>query len=59
MKKVAFFDTKDYDREHFDKINKNFNIKYFKEDLHLKPLSLPVDVTELLLLLMIRSTASL
>lgn len=33
MKKVAFFDTKEYDREHFNKINKSFEIKYFKERL--------------------------
>ena len=31
--KIAFFDTKSYDREVFDKVNKDFNfeIKYFKD----------------------------
>lgn len=33
MKKVAFFDTKPYDREQFDKIEKNFEIKYFDDKL--------------------------
>lgn len=33
MKKVAFFDTKEYDYEHFEKISKSFEIKYFKEKL--------------------------
>ncbi len=34
MKKVAFFDTKQYDREWFDRIDKSFEIKYFEEKLN-------------------------
>ncbi|MCD7810469.1 MAG: 2-hydroxyacid dehydrogenase [Ruminococcus sp.] len=34
MKKVAFFDTKQYDREWFDKLDKSFEIKYFEEKLN-------------------------
>lgn len=34
MKRVAFFDTKKYDREWFDKLDKSFEIKYFKEKLN-------------------------
>jgi len=35
--KIAFFDTKEYDKKSFDNINKNFrySIKYFKERLNL------------------------
>ncbi len=43
--KIAFFDTKSYDREVFDKVNKDFNfeIKYFKERLSLNTVSLTQD----------------
>lgn len=34
MKRVAFFDTKQYDREWFDKLDKSFEIKYFEEKLN-------------------------
>lgn len=36
MIKIAFFDTKDYDKEMFDEYNKTFGyqIKYFKENLN-------------------------
>ncbi|MBQ8296859.1 MAG: 2-hydroxyacid dehydrogenase [Ruminococcus sp.] len=34
MKKVAFFDTKQYDREWFDRLDKSFEIKYFEEKLN-------------------------
>ena len=34
MKKIAFFDTKKYDQESFDKINKNYKIKYFEDKLN-------------------------
>ncbi len=34
MKKVAFFDTKQYDREWFDKLDKSFEIRYFEEKLN-------------------------
>lgn len=34
MKRVAFFDTKQYDREWFDRLNKSFEIKYFEEKLN-------------------------
>lgn len=34
MKKIAFFDTKKYDVESFDKINKNYKIKYFEDKLN-------------------------
>ncbi len=30
MEKIAFFDTKPYDREWFDRINKNYEINYFE-----------------------------
>ncbi len=30
MEKIAFFDAKPYDKEWFDKINKNFEIRYFE-----------------------------
>lgn len=33
MKRVAFFDTKQYDREWFDKADKSFEITYFEEKL--------------------------
>ena len=34
MKKVAFFDTKPYDRTWFDALGKNYAITYFEEKLH-------------------------
>ncbi|MDP4118662.1 MAG: 2-hydroxyacid dehydrogenase [Bacillota bacterium] len=34
MKKVAFFDTKSYDKIWFDKLNKNYEITYFEEKLN-------------------------
>lgn len=34
MKKVAFFDTKQYDRQWFNKLDKSFEIKYFEEKLN-------------------------
>lgn len=34
MKKVAFFDTKPYDRIYFDKLGKNYEITYFEEKLN-------------------------
>jgi len=34
MKKLAFFDTKPYDRVYFDKLNKNYEITYFEEKLN-------------------------
>lgn len=34
MQKIAFFDTKPYDREHFDALNKNFEIVYFDSKLN-------------------------
>lgn len=33
MKKIAFYDTKNYDRIWFDRLNKNYEIKYFKDKL--------------------------
>jgi len=33
MKKIAFFDTKPYDRESFDRINQNYEIRYFESRL--------------------------
>ncbi len=33
MEKIAFFDTKPYDRIYFDKLNKNFEIEYFESRL--------------------------
>lgn len=33
MKKVAFFDTKEYDRTWFGRLEKSFEIKFFKEKL--------------------------
>ena len=33
MKKVTFYDAKPYDRESFDKINSNYNIKYIESKL--------------------------
>ena len=30
MEKIAFFDTKPYDREWFDRLNKNYKIEYFE-----------------------------
>lgn len=40
--KIAFFDTKSYDRESFDKLNKDFGfeIRYFKERLSLNTVAL-------------------
>ena len=34
MKKVAFFDTKQYDMEWFEKLNKSFEIEYYEEKLN-------------------------
>lgn len=34
MKKIAFFDTKPYDKEWFDKVNKNYEIIYFESKLN-------------------------
>ena len=34
MKKIAFYDTKKYDQESFDKINKDYEIKYFEDKLN-------------------------
>lgn len=34
MKKVAFFDTKPYDRIYFDKLGQNYEITYFEEKLN-------------------------
>lgn len=34
MKKVAFFDTKPYDRTWFDALGKNYEITYFEEELN-------------------------
>lgn len=33
MKKIAFFDTKSYDRESFDRLNSNYTIIYFEDRL--------------------------
>ena len=33
MKKIAFFDTKPYEREWFDELNKNYEILYFETKL--------------------------
>lgn len=33
MEKIAFFDTKPYDREYFDKFNKGYKIKYLESKL--------------------------
>ena len=33
MERIAFYDTKPYDREHFDKANKSFDIRYFEDKL--------------------------
>ncbi len=34
MKKIAFFDTKPYDREWFDRYNKDYEIIYYESRLH-------------------------
>jgi len=34
MKKIAFFDTKPYDKEWFEKLNHNYEITYFEEKLN-------------------------
>ena len=34
MKKIAFFDTKPYDRTYFDKYGQNYEITYFEEKLN-------------------------
>ncbi|MCM1578977.1 MAG: 2-hydroxyacid dehydrogenase [Ruminococcus sp.] len=34
MEKIAFFDTKPYDRESFDRANKNYDIHYFEDKLN-------------------------
>ena len=36
MKKIAFFDTKPYDKVWFDKLNKNYEIEYFDSKLNRK-----------------------
>lgn len=36
MKRIAFFDTKKYDIESFDKLNKDFEIVYFEDKLNPK-----------------------
>lgn len=33
MERIAFYDTKPYDREHFDNANKSFDIRYFEDKL--------------------------
>ncbi|MBS7368877.1 MAG: 2-hydroxyacid dehydrogenase, partial [Oscillospiraceae bacterium] len=33
MEKIAFFDTKPYEREWFDKLNKEYEIRYFEDRL--------------------------
>ena len=33
MEKIAFFDSKPYDRTWFDKLNKDFEIQYFESRL--------------------------
>jgi len=33
MERIAFFDTKPYDREYFDKYNKNYRIHYYEDKL--------------------------
>lgn len=33
MEKIAFFDTKPYDRESFDRANKGYDIRYFEDKL--------------------------
>ena len=33
MEKIAFFDTKPYDREYFDKYNTGYKIKYLESKL--------------------------
>ena len=33
MKKVAFFDAKEYDMRSFDRYNTNYEIKYIKQKL--------------------------
>ncbi|MDN5303912.1 MAG: D-lactate dehydrogenase [Fusobacteriaceae bacterium] len=38
--KVAFFDTKKYDRKYFDKFNKNHKIKYFETKLNVDSVAL-------------------
>jgi D-lactate dehydrogenase len=45
-KRIAFFDTKSYDREVFDKVNRDFGfeIKYYKERLSMNTVSLTQDV---------------
>ena len=34
MKKIAFFDTKPYDKTYFDQYGKNYEITYFEEKLN-------------------------
>ena len=34
MKKIAFFDSKKYDIESFNKINKNYELVYFEDKLN-------------------------
>lgn len=46
MAKIAFFDTKSYDREAFNKVNKQFgfDISYYKERLSMNTVSLTRDM---------------
>ena len=36
MKRIAFFDTKPYDKQYFDKLNDNYEISYFEGKLNKK-----------------------
>lgn len=36
MKRIAFFDTKPYDKQYFDKLNNNYEISYFEGKLNKK-----------------------
>lgn len=40
MKKIAFFDTKPYDKESFDRHNKGYDIHYFEDKLSAETVSL-------------------
>ncbi len=40
MERIAFFDTKPYDRVWFDKLNQHYNIKYFEHKLNEDSVSL-------------------
>jgi len=43
MKKIAFFDAKSYDKESFDKINRNYEIRYFESRLMPQTVALAAD----------------